>query len=94
MTSSFLKGEQSGIGTRIRKYVGSGPDQQYQEYPHQGLVRGEAVLMRPHDGVASETEWAMPANGASGVCGACAVPWPWADISRDDDGHEPDRALV
>ena len=39
--------------------------------------------MRPHGGVASETKRAMPAYGASGVCGACAVPWPWADISRD-----------
>ena len=54
----------------------SGPDQRYQEYPHHGLVRGKAVLMRPHGGVASETKRAMPANGASGVCGTCAVPWP------------------
>ena len=44
---------QSGIGTLTRKYDGPGPDQRYQEYPHHGLVRGKAALMRPHGGVAS-----------------------------------------
>jgi len=64
--------------------VGSGPDQRYQEHPHSCLVRCKTALMRPYGGVDSETKRAMPAKWASGVCGACAVPWPWADISRDD----------
>ena len=62
----YVSDRESGPGPESTLVFGSGPDQRYQEYPHHGLVRGKAALMRPHGGVASE--------GSTRVqCGCCVA---------------------